>query len=124
MVDSSFVNTGISSFIFRISIFHEEFCHKLVVTRQGGSLVNIVILLVNRWRKGHSICIRNSLFSNDAKVNNVNRIDFEKLLRATLRNNFFNFKGKIYKKIDGVAMGTPLLSPTLANAFLCFHEQI
>ena len=30
-----------------------------------------------------------SLFSNDAKVNNINRIDFEKLLRAALENNFF-----------------------------------
>ena len=65
-----------------------------------------------------------SLFSNDPKVNNINRIDFEKLLKATLRNNFFNFKGKTYNQIDGVAMGTRLLGPTLANAFLCFHEQI
>ena len=65
-----------------------------------------------------------SLFSNDAKVNNINRIDFEKLLKATLRNNFFNFKGKTYNQIDGVAMGTRLLGPTLANGFLCFHEQI
>ena len=63
------------------------------------------------------------MFSNDAKVNNINRIDFEKLLRATLQNNFFNFKGKNYKQVDGVAMGSPL-GPILANAFLCFHEQI
>ena len=64
-----------------------------------------------------------SLFSNDAKINNINRIDFEKLLRAALQNNFFSFEGKIYKQIDGVAMGSPL-GPTFANAFLCFHEQI
>ena len=69
-----------------------------------------------------SVC-RDSLFSNDAKVNNSNRIDCEKLLREALRNNFFNFEGKIYKQIDGVAMGSPL-GPMLANAFLCFHEQI
>ena len=30
-----------------------------------------------------------SLFSNDAKVNNISRIDFEKLLRTALQNNFF-----------------------------------
>ena len=60
---------------------------------------------------------------NNAKVNNINRIDFEKLLRAALQNNFFNFEGKIYKQIDGVAMGSPL-GPTLANEFLCFLEQI
>ena len=40
-----------------------------------------------------------------------------------LQNNFFNFDGKIYKQTDGVAMGSPLV-PSLANAFLCFHEQI
>ena len=65
----------------------------------------------------------NSLFNNDAKVNNINRIDFEKLLRAALQNNFFNFEGKIYKQIDGVTMEYPL-GPILANVFLCFHEQI
>ena len=69
-----------------------------------------------------SVCC-DSLFSNDAKVNNINRIDFEKLLRAALQNNFFNFEEKICKQIDGVAMGYPL-DPTLANAILCFHEQI
>ena len=69
-----------------------------------------------------SVCC-DSLFSNNAKVNNINRIDFEKLSRAALQNNFFNFERKIYKQIDGVAMGSPL-GPTLANAFLCFHEQI
>ena len=69
-----------------------------------------------------SVCCDFS-FSNNAKVNNINRIDFDKLLRAALQNNFFNFKGKIYKQIDGVAMGS-LLGPTLANLFSCFHEQI
>ena len=63
-----------------------------------------------------SVCC-DSLFSNDAKVNNVNKIDFKNFLRAALQNNFFNFQGKIDKKIDGAAMGSPL-GPTLANAFL------
>ena len=39
-----------------------------------------------------------------------------------LQNNF-NFDGKIYKQTDGVAVGS-WLGPSLANAFLCFHEQI
>ena len=63
------------------------------------------------------------LFSNEAKINNFNRNNFEKLFRMALQNNFFNFDGKIYKQTDGVAMGS-LLGPSLANAFLCFHEQI
>ena len=33
------------------------------------------------------------------------------------------FHREFYKQIDGVAMGSPL-GPTLANIFLCFHEQI
>ena len=64
-----------------------------------------------------------SLFSNDTKVNNINRIDFEKLLTAALQNNFFNFEGQIYKQIDEVTTGSHL-GPTLGNAFFCFHEQI
>ena len=67
-----------------------------------------------------SVCC-DSLFSNDAKVNNINRTDFEKLSRAALQDNFFNFEGKSFKQIDGVAMGSPL-GPTLTNAFFCFHE--
>ena len=69
-----------------------------------------------------SVCC-DSLFSNNAKVNNINRNNFGKLLRAALQNKYFNFEGKIYKQLDGVAMGSPL-GPTLANAFLFFHEQI
>ena len=64
-----------------------------------------------------------SLFANEAKINNFSRNNSEKLLRMALQNNFFNFDGKIYKQTDGVAMGS-LLGPSLANAFLCFHEQI
>ena len=40
-----------------------------------------------------NVCF-DSLFTNDAKVNNINRTDFEKLLGAALQNNF---KGKIHK---------------------------
>ena len=43
-----------------------------------------------------SVCC-DSLFSNNSKINSSNRIDFEKLLRAALQNNFFTFEGKIYK---------------------------
>ena len=64
-----------------------------------------------------------SLFSNDAKVSNINRIDFEKGLRAALRNKFFNFEEKIYWKIDGVTIWSAL-DLTFENALLCFHEQI
>ena len=32
-----------------------------------------------------------SLFSDDAKVNNINRIEFERILRVALQNKFLNF---------------------------------
>ena len=64
-----------------------------------------------------------SLFGNEAEINNFSRNDFDKLLRMALQNNLFNFDGKIYKQTDGAAMDSPL-GPSLANAFLCFHEQI
>ena len=63
------------------------------------------------------------LFGNEARNNNFTRHNFEKLLRMALQNKFFNFDGKIYKQTDGIAMGS-LLGPSLANAFLCSHEQI
>ena len=64
-----------------------------------------------------------SHFANEAKINNFSRNGFKKLLRMALENNFFNFGYKLYKETDGVVMGSPL-GPSLANAFLCFHEQI
>ena len=38
-----------------------------------------------RLEKTTSVCY-DSLFSNDVKVNNTNKIDFEKVLRAALQN--------------------------------------
>ena len=51
-----------------------------------------------------------SLFGNEAKINNFSRNDCEKLLRMVLQNNFFNFDGKIYKQTDGVAYGFTVTS--------------
>ena len=45
-----------------------------------------------------------TLFANEAEINNFSRNHFEKLLRMALQNNFFNFDGKIYAQTDGVAM--------------------
>ena len=63
-----------------------------------------------------------SLFTN-IPLEETKNISCDSLLRMALQNNFFNFDGKIYKQTDGVAMGS-LLGPSLAKAFLCFHEQI
>ena len=63
-----------------------------------------------------------SLIGNETKIKIFSRNNFKKLLRMALRNNF-NFDGKTYKQMDGVAMGSPS-RPSLANAFSCFHEQL
>ena len=64
-----------------------------------------------------------SLLTNDCKVYNFIRIDFEKLFRAVVQNNVLNFKGKTSNQIERVSIRFPL-GPTLANAFLCFQEEI
>lgn len=46
---------------------------------------------------------------------------FHKLPSFSVKESIFRFNNKLYKQIDGVAMGSPL-GPCLANAFLCFHE--
>jgi len=69
------------------------------------------------------ICVER-LYSNDTnKINGIPKSDFQKLLELATKESFFLFNGSFYKQIDGVSMGSPL-GPTLANAFLCFHEDI
>ena len=68
-----------------------------------------------------NICVE-QLFKDTSEINNLNKKQFENLLNLATKESFFLFNGKYYQQIDGVAMGSPL-GPTLANAFLCFHEQ-
>ena len=69
-----------------------------------------------------NICV-DSLFENCEKVQGLSKEEFHKLLTLATTESFFIFNGNFYKQIDGVAMGSPL-GPTLANAFLCYHEKI
>ena len=64
-----------------------------------------VVSLFTKIPLGDTISVRcDSLFSNDAKVNDISRIGFEKLLTAVLQSKILNFKGKMYKQVHGVAM--------------------
>ena len=47
---------------------------------------------------------------------------FKSLLELAVKESAFVFNNNLYTESDGVAMG-PALGPTLANAFLCFHEK-
>ena len=63
------------------------------------------------------------LFSNPSNVDGITKDYFHELLSICMSESLVLFDGEFYKQIDGVAMGSPL-GPTLANIFLCFHEQI
>ena len=64
----------------------------------------------------------NEFFDKKKYVSNLDRASFEKLLRLPTKESFFIFNKTFYKQLDGVAKGS-LLGPTLANAFLCYHEK-
>ena len=65
----------------------------------------------------------NDLFSNNLYRGKLSRKDLCEMLKLAITESSFIFDSKLYKQIDGVAMGSPS-GPTLANAFLCNYEQI
>ena len=48
---------------------------------------------------------------------------FRKLLELAVVNTHFIFNKKVFKQIDGMAMGSPL-GPTFANIFMCHLENL
>ena len=68
-----------------------------------------------------NICV-NELFQTQTSYFNLNRKQIFEMLSLTTKESIISFDGGFYSQVDGVAMGSPL-GPTLANAFLCHHEQ-
>ena len=64
----------------------------------------------------------NDLFSNNFYSGKLSRKDLYDLLKPATTESSFIFENKLYKQIDGVAVGSPL-DHTLANAFLCYYEK-
>lgn len=63
-----------------------------------------------------------SLFKDIHSVCDFNKDPFRKFLSMSVKDCFFStFNKGLYLQTGCAAMGTPL-GPTLANAFLCFHE--
>ena len=58
----------------------------------------------------------NNWFSETHQLN-LSRMDLVDLLRASTKDQLFQFNGQLYEQIDGVAMGSPL-GPLLANVFM------
>ena len=68
--------------------------------------------------------ISNKLFPTiNTFFHGFNRLNFKKLLELSVIDTHFTFNGKIYKQVDGMAMGSPL-GPTFANIFMSFLERI
>ena len=49
-------------------------------------------------------------------------MEFKEILLLAVKELFFIFNGRLYKLVDGVAMGSPL-GPTLANASLVYFGK-
>ena len=72
------------------------------------------------YNKTIDICI-NGLYGVSDEILSFRKPQLHKLLSLAATDCFFIFNEKVYKQKDGVAMGNPL-GPTLANAFLAYHE--
>ena len=64
----------------------------------------------------------NALFENTERVEGLSKIEFKERLSLATKESYFTINGKLYKQVDGVAMGSAL-DPTLANAFLVYFEN-
>ena len=59
---------------------------------------------------------------NETHNLNITKPDLVQLLEVATKNQLFQFDGKLYEQIDGVAIGSPL-GPLMANAFICSIEE-
>ena len=73
------------------------------------------------WVETIDICV-NQLFENTDTIESFTKSELKQLLCLATKESYFIFNGLLYKQIDGVAMGSPL-GPSLANAFLSYHEK-
>ena len=64
----------------------------------------------------------NELFKKSETVEGLSKTEFKEPLSLATKDSHFIFDVTLYKQIDSVAMGSPL-GPTLANAFLVYHEK-
>ena len=68
-----------------------------------------------------NICV-SDLDNENLYNRKLNKRDLFNFLDTATGKSSFIFDYLLYKKVDGVAMGSPL-GPTLANAFLCYYEK-
>ena len=63
----------------------------------------------------------NELFKESETIDGLNKSVFKEILSLATKDSHFIFDGTLYKQVDGMAMGS--FGPTLAKAFLFYHEK-
>ena len=113
-----FIPFNVNEFTVKDSFhFAEE-----IVDQQHDLFMDVDSLFTNiPLEETIEICT-NELFKESETVEGLSKTDFKELLSLATKDSHFIFDGTLYKQIDGVAMGSPL-GPTLANAFLVYHEK-
>ena len=100
--------------------FAEDFCEQEPSLSMGSldvdSLFTNILL-----DETIDICI-NQLFENTDTVEGFTKLKLKQLLCLATKESYFILNSLLYKQSDAVAMGSPL-GPSLANAFLSFHEK-
>jgi hypothetical protein len=66
--------------------------------------------------------ILNHVYNDEKPSTAIKKRDMEKLLKIATKDSHFLFNGKLYDRIDGVSMGSPL-APLLAEIFLQEFEK-
>ena len=102
------------------SQFAEEICKKDPTLSMGSLDVDSLFTNIP-LDETIDICV-NQLFENTDTVEGFTKSELKQLLCLATKESHFIFNGLLYKKIDGIAMGSAL-GPSLANAFLSYHEK-
>ena len=100
--------------------FAEEICEQDFSLSMGSLDVDSLFTNIP-LDKTIYICI-NQLFENTDTVEGFTKSELKQLLCLATKESYFIFNGLLYKQTDGVAMESPL-GPSLANAFLSYHEK-
>ena len=64
-----------------------------------------------------------NLFKDRTHVDHLSKDSFCEMLTRTMPESLILFDQEFFKQYDGVAMGSSF-GPTLANVFLCYHEEV
>ena len=100
--------------------FVEEICEQNPILSMGSLDVDSLFTNIP-LDESIDICV-NQLFKNTDTVEGFTKSELKQLLCLATKESYFIFNGLLCKQIDGVAMGSPL-GPSLANAFLSYHEK-